>query len=169
MKLISMWNVTEPVPFFTVPLYEACFCESYVLWLWHGPRCTHGEARGNRKKKKPHPLKPMYVLSIFDLFSFIEADGIFVSDINIQRLSALTSPLPSLQQCSPSQPTAYADTTTTFTATNNYPVMDTSASILFHQGQRLNVFSQVILFFLSFIFPYPTLYLYLMWKWSYSS
>nr|UMB20802.1 transcription factor bHLH137 [Vitis amurensis] len=59
-----------------------------------------------------------------------------------ERLSALTSPLPSLQQCSPSQPTAYADTTTTFTATNNYPVMDTSASILFHQGQRLNVFSQ---------------------------
>ncbi|XP_034672399.1 transcription factor bHLH137 [Vitis riparia] len=59
-----------------------------------------------------------------------------------ERLSALTSPLPSLQQCSPSQPTAYADTTTTFTATNNYPVMDTSASLLFHQGQRLNVFSQ---------------------------
>ncbi|KAJ9676535.1 hypothetical protein PVL29_021848 [Vitis rotundifolia] len=59
-----------------------------------------------------------------------------------ERLSALTSPLPSLQQCSPSQPTAYADTTTTFTATNNYPVMDTSTSLLFHQGQRLNVFSQ---------------------------
>ena len=82
------------------------------------------------------------------LFFFIEIDGIFVSDMNIQRLSGLTSPvLPSLQQCSPSQPTAYADTTTTFIATNNYPVMDTSASLLFQQGQRLNVFSQVILSF----------------------
>ncbi|XP_022776374.1 transcription factor bHLH137-like [Durio zibethinus] len=61
-----------------------------------------------------------------------------------ERLNSIASPLPSLQQCNPSQPTAFLDTTTTNFApdNNNYPLLDASAALLLHQGQRPNVFSQ---------------------------
>ncbi|XVE63740.1 hypothetical protein DITRI_Ditri07aG0044400 [Diplodiscus trichospermus] len=72
--------------------------------------------------------------------------------IRPERVNGIASPpLPSLQQCNPTQPTAFVDTTTTTTTTaaaaifapsNNYPLLDASAAILFHQGQRPNVFSR---------------------------
>lgn len=58
----------------------------------------------------------------------------------------MASPYPSVPQCSPTQPTAFADTSTnitTFSTANNYPFLDGSASILLQQGQRPNDFSQV--------------------------
>ncbi|XP_021286178.1 transcription factor bHLH137 [Herrania umbratica] len=56
---------------------------------------------------------------------------------------SIASPLPSLQQCNPTQPTAFPYTTTTaFVPANNYPLLDTSAALLLQQGQRPNVFSQ---------------------------
>ncbi|XWS37059.1 hypothetical protein CRYUN_Cryun19dG0010800 [Craigia yunnanensis] len=61
-----------------------------------------------------------------------------------ERVNGIALPLPSLQQCNPTQPTAFVDTTTTIfaPANNNYPLLDTSAALLFHHGQRPNVFSQ---------------------------
>ncbi|KAF8378060.1 hypothetical protein HHK36_029394 [Tetracentron sinense] len=61
-----------------------------------------------------------------------------------EKLSSLASPLPSVQQPIPIHPTDFANTTTTFTTTNNYPLLDCSASILLQQGQRPNAFSQVL-------------------------
>jgi hypothetical protein len=49
----------------------------------------------------------------------------------------MASALPSVAQCSPSQPTAFADTTTptAFTTANNYPILNNStASILLQNG-----------------------------------
>ncbi|KAL6280830.1 hypothetical protein ACE6H2_017711 [Prunus campanulata] len=65
-----------------------------------------------------------------------------------ERLSSMASPYPSVPQCSPTQPTPFADTTTnittntTFSTANNYPFLDSSASFLLQQGQRPNDFSQ---------------------------
>ncbi|XVE56507.1 hypothetical protein DITRI_Ditri04bG0016000 [Diplodiscus trichospermus] len=62
--------------------------------------------------------------------------------------STVASPLPSLQQGNPTQPTVFVDTTTTATTTgsfapaNNYPLLDASSALLLQQGQRPNVFSQ---------------------------
>ncbi|KAJ4850154.1 hypothetical protein Tsubulata_000640 [Turnera subulata] len=75
-----------------------------------------------------------------------------------ERLSNLSSsPLPSLQQCSPIQPTAFADANTTaataatatssaaaaaaFATANTYPPIDNSALLLL-QGERLDGFTQ---------------------------
>ncbi|XVF08624.1 hypothetical protein REPUB_Repub07fG0018800 [Reevesia pubescens] len=58
--------------------------------------------------------------------------------------STIASPLPSLQPCNPTQqPTAFVDptTTTTFAPAHNYALLDASATLLLHQGQRPNVFS----------------------------
>lgn len=49
----------------------------------------------------------------------------------------MASALPSVAQCSPSQPTGFADTTTptAFTTANNYTIMNNSAaSILLENG-----------------------------------
>nr|WIE96072.1 basic helix-loop-helix transcription factor [Loropetalum chinense var. rubrum] len=82
-------------------------------------------------------VNPMFYNFGMDLESFM---------VRPERLSSLSStppPLPSLQQCSPTQATAFADattTTTTFTtSTNNYPLLDTS--LLLHHEHRLNAFS----------------------------
>ncbi|XWS51484.1 hypothetical protein CRYUN_Cryun12cG0180300 [Craigia yunnanensis] len=51
-----------------------------------------------------------------------------------ERVNVIASPLPSLQQCNPTQPTAFVDTTTTtFAPANNYPLLDASAALLLHQ------------------------------------
>ncbi|KAK9278608.1 hypothetical protein L1049_028181 [Liquidambar formosana] len=80
-------------------------------------------------------VNPMFYNFGMDLDAFM---------VRPERLSSLSSTLPSVQQCSPTQPTAFADaTTTTFTtATNNYPLIETSASLLLQQDHRLNPFSQ---------------------------
>ncbi|KAE8123801.1 hypothetical protein FH972_018726 [Carpinus fangiana] len=54
-----------------------------------------------------------------------------------ESLTSMASALPSLAQCGPSQPTAFADTTTptAFTTANNYPILNNStASILLQNG-----------------------------------
>lgn len=67
-----------------------------------------------------------------------------------ERLSSMSPPLPSLQQCSPIQPTAFADAaaaatttatpTTSFATANNYPLIDNSTSLLL-QGMRPSAFT----------------------------
>ncbi|KAJ6374579.1 hypothetical protein OIU78_030144 [Salix suchowensis] len=62
-----------------------------------------------------------------------------------ERLSSLSSPLPSLQQSSPIQPIAFDDTVSATTATfaaaaNNYPLFDNSAT-LFLQGMKASDFT----------------------------
>ncbi|CAK7336805.1 unnamed protein product [Dovyalis caffra] len=66
-----------------------------------------------------------------------------------ERLSSMSPPLPSLQQCSPIQPTDFAQAAATTTATpkttfataaNNYSLVDNSASLLL-QGMRTTDFS----------------------------
>ncbi|XP_061364594.1 basic helix-loop-helix protein 80-like [Gastrolobium bilobum] len=66
-----------------------------------------------------------------------------------QKLNGIASPslLPSVPQCSPTQVTAFADTTTLTTTTTSFPVasydylLDYSSSV-FLQGQMSNVFSE---------------------------
>ncbi|XP_022737151.1 transcription factor bHLH137-like [Durio zibethinus] len=54
-----------------------------------------------------------------------------------ERVNSIASSVPCLQQCNPTQPTAFVDTTTTtFTPAHNYPLMDASAALFLHQGQR---------------------------------
>lgn len=68
----------------------------------------------------------------------------------------MASPVQSVPQCSPTQPTAFADTATTttnnnnFTTVTNFPLLENSASLLLPQEQRPNAFSQVNIFFLTF-------------------
>ncbi|KAJ8772397.1 hypothetical protein K2173_027574 [Erythroxylum novogranatense] len=66
--------------------------------------------------------------------------------IRPEKLSGMESPPPCVQQCSPNQSAAFADATTilatsstsNFAAVNNYPLIDSSASLLL-QGQRASV------------------------------
>jgi hypothetical protein len=78
--------------------------------------------------------------------------------MNMQRLSSMSPPLPSLQQCSPIQPTAFADAatttatpTTSFATANNYPLIDNSTSLLL-QGMRPSAFTTEVYIF----YPSPT-------------
>lgn len=79
------------------------------------------------------------------LFNFgMDLDAFMVRP---ERLNSLASPqLPpvQLQQCSSTQPIAFGDhTAATFSAAPNYPLLDTSTSLLLHhQGQRTNAFLQ---------------------------
>ncbi|GKV17406.1 hypothetical protein SLEP1_g27921 [Rubroshorea leprosula] len=47
-----------------------------------------------------------------------------------QRLNCMASPLPPLQQCSLTQATAFADTTTAFIPPNSFPLVEASPSLL---------------------------------------
>jgi hypothetical protein len=69
---------------------------------------------------------------------------------------ASTLPLPSVTQCSPTQPTGFADTTTTtaFTTANDYLIVDNSGPMLFHHGHRPNALSEVYIH-VTCIFLYP--------------
>ncbi|XVF54755.1 hypothetical protein PTKIN_Ptkin05aG0207100 [Pterospermum kingtungense] len=55
-----------------------------------------------------------------------------------ERVNGLASPLLSLQQCNPTQPTAFVDTTTTFAPAHHYPLLDASAAVLLHHAQDNN-------------------------------
>ncbi|CAK9143357.1 unnamed protein product [Ilex paraguariensis] len=60
-----------------------------------------------------------------------------------EKLSSLASPLPNVLQCSSTQPTVFSDTTnTTFSSANNHPLLNTSTSVLFQEGQGPNSLSQ---------------------------
>ncbi|KAF8408472.1 hypothetical protein HHK36_007627 [Tetracentron sinense] len=71
------------------------------------------------------------------LYGFgVELDAFMV---NPEKLSNSASSLPLVQQSSPTQPAAFANTTTIFTTTNNYPLLESSASInVLNQGQSSN-------------------------------
>ncbi|KAK3042510.1 hypothetical protein RJ639_000234 [Escallonia herrerae] len=71
-------------------------------------------------------VNPMFYDFGLDLDSFM---------VKPERLGSLASPLPNVQQCSPS-------TTNTFTTANNYPLLDSPTSLLFQQGQMQNILSQ---------------------------
>ncbi|KAJ7945645.1 Transcription factor protein [Quillaja saponaria] len=65
-------------------------------------------------------------------------------DLDIQKMNSMASPLLSVQQCSPNQPTGLSDatpnTTTSFTSTaSNYPLLDSTSTSILHQGQSSNL------------------------------
>nr|XP_023908024.1 transcription factor bHLH137 [Quercus suber]XP_023908025.1 transcription factor bHLH137 [Quercus suber] len=73
----------------------------------------------------------------------MDLDGLMLRP---EGLSSMASIPPSMTQCSPAQPTGFADltTTTVFTTANNYPIVDSSGSTLFQHGQRPNALSEDI-------------------------
>ncbi|KAF8400043.1 hypothetical protein HHK36_015918 [Tetracentron sinense] len=60
--------------------------------------------------------------------------------VNSEKLGSLPSSLSLVQQSSPTQATAFVDTATSITTTNNYPLLESSPSILLQQGS--NAFTQ---------------------------
>ncbi|KAL4634595.1 hypothetical protein ACB092_04G211500 [Castanea dentata] len=73
----------------------------------------------------------------------MDLDGLMLRP---EGLSSMASTLPSMTECSPTQPTGFAEltTTTAFTTANNYPIVENSGSTLFQHGQRPNALSEDI-------------------------
>ncbi|KAF5476493.1 hypothetical protein F2P56_003243 [Juglans regia] len=79
----------------------------------------------------------------------MDLDGLIVRPerlTSMQQQITMASPLPSVTQCSLTQPTGFGQTPTAsaFTTANNYPITNNSASLLLQPGQRPNAFPQDI-------------------------